>query len=91
MAVKSAFGWVIAAILTLTGGVTLNGSLYVNQKLSYLVPCGDPDAIDSIVPMAYGNLALHLLLSKIHGRLVVLRNGRYDSMPIDTLTAAKGC
>jgi 6-phosphofructokinase 1 len=39
--------------------------------------------------MPYGNLALHLLLSKIHGRLVVLRNGRYDSMPIDTLTASK--
>ena len=29
----------------------------VNQKLGYLVRCGDPDAIDSIVPMAYGNLA----------------------------------
>ena len=45
----------------------------INQKLGYLVRCGDPDAIDSIVPMAYGNLALDLLLSKIHGRLVVLR------------------
>ena len=45
----------------------------VNQKLGYLVRCGDPDAIDSIVPMAYGNLALDLLLSKVHGRLVVLK------------------
>src|SRR5271157_1898094 len=41
----------------------------INQKLGYLVRCGDPDAIDSIVPMAYGNLALDLLLGKIHGRL----------------------
>src|SRR5271157_5485558 len=57
----------------------------INQKLGYLVRCGDPDAIDSIVPMAYGNLALDLLLGKIHGRLVVLRNGRYDNMPIDTV------
>src|SRR5512143_1606937 len=61
----------------------------VEQKLGYLVRCGDPDAIDSIVPMAYGNLALDLLLGKIHGRLVVLRNGRYDNMPIDTVTATK--
>ena len=61
----------------------------INQKLGYLVRCGDPDAIDSIVPMAYGNLALDLLLNKIHGRLVVLKNGRYDNMPIDTVTSTK--
>jgi len=61
----------------------------VNQKLGYLVRCGDPDAIDSIVPMAYGNLALDLLLGRIHGRLVVLKNGRYDNMPIDAVIASK--
>ena len=61
----------------------------INQKLGYLVRGGDPDAIDSIVPMAYGNLALDLLLKGIHGRLVVLRNGRYDNMPIDVVTASK--
>jgi len=61
----------------------------INQKLGYLVRGGDPDAIDSIVPMAYGNLALDLILSKIHGRLVVLKNGRYDDMPIDVVTASK--
>ena len=32
----------------------------ISQRLSYLVRCGDPDAIDSIVPMAFGNLALDL-------------------------------
>ena len=61
----------------------------INQKLGYLVRGGDPDAIDSIVPMAYGNLALDLLLKGIHGRLVVLRNGRYDSVPVDVVTASK--
>ncbi len=61
----------------------------INQKLGYLVRCGDPDAIDSIAPMAYGNLALDLLLNGTHGRLVVLKNGRYDNMPIDTVTATK--
>jgi 6-phosphofructokinase 1 len=39
--------------------------------------------------MAYGNLALDLILSGIHGRLVVLKNGRYDNMPIDVVTASK--
>jgi 6-phosphofructokinase 1 len=61
----------------------------MNQSLGYLVRCGDPDAIDSIVPMAYGNLALDLLLTNVHGRLVVLRNGRYDNMPIDVVVATK--
>jgi 6-phosphofructokinase 1 len=61
----------------------------VNQKLAYLVRCGDPDAIDSIVPMAYGNLALDLVLKKVHGRLVVLKNGRYDNVPVDIVASTK--
>jgi len=61
----------------------------ITQKLGYLVRGGDPDALDSIVPMAFGNLALDLLLQGVHGRLVVLRNGRYDNMPIDVVTSSK--
>jgi len=61
----------------------------INQKLGYLVRCGDPDAIDSIVPMAYGNLALDLILKKIHGRLVVLKKGKYDNMPIEVVISSK--
>src|SRR6266481_983243 len=61
----------------------------ISQKLGYLVRSGDPDALDSIVPMAYGNLALDLILSKTFGRLVVLKEGRYDNVPIGTITASK--
>lgn len=61
----------------------------IHQNLGYLVRGGDPDAIDSIVPMAYGNLALDLLLDGIHGRLVVLKNGRYDNLPIEVVTSTK--
>ena len=68
------------------GGRTVN---VINQKLGYLVRGGDPDAIDSIVPMAFGNLALDLILKGIHGRLVVLSNGRYDNVPIDVVTSKK--
>jgi 6-phosphofructokinase len=42
----------------------------LNQRLGYLVRSGDPDALDSIVPMAYGNLALDLVLEGRSGRLV---------------------
>ncbi len=39
--------------------------------------------------MAFGNLALDLILKGVHGRLVVLKNGRYDNMPLDVVTATK--
>jgi ATP-dependent phosphofructokinase / diphosphate-dependent phosphofructokinase len=61
----------------------------INQKLGYMVRGGDPDAIDSIVPMAYGNLALDLVQQGIHGRLVVLKNGRYDNVPVEVVTSTK--
>lgn len=61
----------------------------INQRLGYMVRGGDPDAIDSIVPMAYGNLALDLILHGYHGRLVALKNGRYDNMPIEAVTSTK--
>ena len=61
----------------------------VNQRLGYLVRSGDPDAMDSIVPMAFGNLALDLILDGTPGRLVSLRNGVYDSVPIEVVTGRK--
>jgi 6-phosphofructokinase 1 len=61
----------------------------INQRLGYLVRCGTPDAIDSIVPMAFGNLALDLILKGIHGRLVILKDGKYDSAPLDIVTSHK--
>jgi 6-phosphofructokinase len=67
-------------------GKTIN---VINQKLGYMVRGGDPDAVDSIVPMVYGNLALDLILKGVHGRVVVLKNGRYDNVPIDVVTASK--
>ncbi len=57
----------------------------INQRLGYLVRSGAPDALDSIVPMAFGNLALDLVLEKTSGRLVSIRHGDYDSVPIDVI------
>jgi 6-phosphofructokinase 1 len=67
-------------------GKTIN---IINQKLGYMVRGGDPDFLDSIVPMAYGNLALDLILKGVHGRIVVLQNGRYDNVPIDVVASSK--
>ncbi|MDP1860522.1 MAG: ATP-dependent 6-phosphofructokinase [Gemmatimonadaceae bacterium] len=61
----------------------------VNQRLGYLVRSGDPDALDSIVPMAFGNLALDLILKKRFGRLVSIHRGFYDSVPIQSVTSEK--
>ena len=68
------------------GGNVVN---VINQKLGYMVRCGDPDFIDSVVPTAYGNLALDLILRGIYGRMVVLKNGRYDHVPIEVVTETK--
>lgn len=59
----------------------------INQKLGYTVRGGSPDAIDSIAPMAYGNIALDLVLRKEFGRLVVLNNGKYGNVPVDVVTS----
>jgi len=61
----------------------------VNQRLGYLVRSGDPDALDSIVPMAFGNLALDLIRKKEYGRLVSIHRGFYDSVPLTRVTSEK--
>ena len=61
----------------------------VNQRLGYLVRSGDPDALDSIVPMAFGNLALDLVVKKQYGRLVSIHRGFYDSVPLASVTSEK--
>jgi 6-phosphofructokinase 1 len=61
----------------------------INQRLGYLVRSGQPDAIDSIVPVAYGNIALNLVLEGKSGRLVNLRNGNYGDVDLEEVTASK--
>ena len=33
--------------------------------------------------------ALDLILKGVHGRLVVLKNGRYDNVPVDVVISSK--
>ena len=61
----------------------------LNQKLGYLVRCGTPDAMDSIVHMAFGNHAFDLILKKQTGRLISLQDGCYGNVPIDLVVGSK--
>lgn len=61
----------------------------IGQKLGYLVRCGNPDAFDSIVPMAYGNNAFELILKGQSGLLVNLRNGVYGHTNLEVVTSTK--
>jgi 6-phosphofructokinase 1 len=85
------FGDVVAAHLKelsprYHGGRRIN---VVNQRLGYLVRSGDPDALDSIVPMAFGNIALDLIIKGETGMMVAVRGGRYDKVPMDVVSGAK--
>jgi 6-phosphofructokinase len=61
----------------------------ISQRLTYLVRGGEPDAVDSIVPMAYGSIALDLVMEGKSGRMVCLRKGEYDDVPLEVVTSVK--
>ena len=57
----------------------------VLQELGYLMRAGEPDALDRMVGFAFGALAVQLLEAKTFGRMVSVKRGAYDHVPIDTL------
>ena len=59
------------------------------QKFSYMMRSGAPDSLDRMVAMAYGNLAMQLIQREEYGKLVALQGGRYTTVPIETVLAAK--
>ena len=63
-----------------------HGINVIYQKLGYLVRCGNPDALDSIVPMAFGNIALDLILKGEYGRMVAITDGEYNHVPIEIIS-----
>jgi 6-phosphofructokinase 1 len=61
------------------------GSGVVIQELAYLMRAGEPDAMDRMVGLAFGGLAVQLLARGETGRMVALIGGNYDHVAIDTL------
>ena len=57
----------------------------VIQELAYLMRAGEPDAMDRMVGLAFGGLAVQLLARNEHGRMVALKDGNYSHVPIGTL------
>jgi 6-phosphofructokinase len=59
------------------------------QQLAYLMRSGAPDSLDRMVATCYGHLAVQLIKNKKAGRMVALSDGRYTSVPVETVTAGK--
>ena len=49
----------------------------VNSDLTYDLRSGDPDALDQMVAITFANVAVDLLESGRHGRMVAVHGGRY--------------
>jgi 6-phosphofructokinase len=65
----------------------LTGQDILYQQLAYLMRSGAPDSLDRMVATCYGHLAVQLINSGETGRMVVLSDGRYTSIPVETILA----
>jgi ATP-dependent phosphofructokinase / diphosphate-dependent phosphofructokinase len=63
----------------------LTGQDIVYQQVGYLMRSGAPDALDLMVAVNYANMAINLIDQDAAGSMVVLRNGTYTRVPIDTI------
>jgi 6-phosphofructokinase 1 len=65
----------------------LTGQNIINQRLSYLMRSGAPDALDLMVAVNFANVAMGLITNGVSGRMVALRDGSYTHIPISTVTS----
>lgn len=65
------------------------GEEVLYQQLAYLMRSGAPDSLDRMVATCYGHLAIQLIKHNETGRMVTLKDGRYTSLPVETVTAGK--
>src|SRR3990172_12783432 len=52
------------------------------QQLTYLMRAGAPDSLDRMVAMNFAQLASNLALAGSSGRMVALRGGVYNHVPL---------
>ena len=67
----------------------LTGEDVLYQQLAYLMRSGAPDSLDRMVATCYGHLAVQLIKHGKTGRMVALNEGRYTSVPVDTMISGK--
>lgn len=66
---------------------SLTGENIINQRVSYLMRSGAPDALDLMVGVNFANLAMGLIINGESGRMVALREGRYTHIPMSQVTS----
>ena len=62
----------------------MTGIGILNQKLSYLMRAGAPDALDRMVGFNYGAMAVQLLDEGKSGLMMAIQDGKYTTVPGDT-------
>jgi 6-phosphofructokinase 1 len=65
------------------------GQGIVNQTLAYLMRAGPPVALDRLVAAAFGTMAVQCLEAGESGLMMALRDGNYETVPIDTCVRGK--
>ena len=68
---------------------TLTGHNVTYQELGYMMRCGAPDALDRMVAMNFGNLAMDMLLDGASGLMVALQEGKYTTVGLNSVMAGK--
>jgi ATP-dependent phosphofructokinase / diphosphate-dependent phosphofructokinase len=64
----------------------ITGEGIVQQQLGYLMRAGAPDALDRMVGLSYGSLAIDCALSGRSGEMVALQKGVYTTVPLDYIS-----
>jgi 6-phosphofructokinase 1 len=57
----------------------------IYQRLAYMMRSGAPDALDLMVALNYGNIAMDLITEQQFNRMVALRQGTYTHVPLKTV------
>ena len=63
----------------------LTGKDITYQQLGYMMRCGAPDALDRMVAMNFGNLAMDMLLDGASGLMTALQDGKYTTVGLNSV------
>ena len=55
----------------------------MSSELTYDLRSGEPDMLDSMVASTFANIAMDLIRDGIGGRMVAIRDGKYDHVSLD--------
>jgi 6-phosphofructokinase len=63
----------------------ISGRQVTYQHLGYMMRCGAPDALDRMVAMNFGNLAMDMLLDGASGLMTALQDGKYTTVGLSSV------